>query len=179
MLARARTNRRRLNAPVALLAACLSACASTAAVVRPSPFPGASVPRVEADVPARLPALVSDDIVRTALAYRGVPYRLGGDSPDSGFDCSGFVRYVFAAHPLDLPRTVGEQYALGAHVDVDDVRAGDLLYFSTVASGASHVGIALDNVQFVHAPAASGVVRVERLDTSYWHDRYVGARRLF
>jgi cell wall-associated NlpC family hydrolase len=118
-------------------------------------------------------------VLQTALGYRGVPYVLGGESPATGFDCSGFVRYVFAANHFDLPRTVLEQYALGTRVDLRDIRPGDLVYFSTVAPGASHVGIALGATEFVHAPGVSGAVRVERLDSSYWHDRFLAAKRLF
>lgn len=114
----------------------------------------------------------------TALTFQGVPYRYGGATPASGFDCSGFVQYVLGRHEITLPRTAAEQFRLGQRVNERDVESGDLVFFSTIAPGASHVGLALSADEFVHAPATSGVVRVERLRSSYWQQRFVGARRL-
>jgi len=115
-----------------------------------------------------------------ALRYVGVPYRPGGESPDTGFDCSGFVRYVIGlATRLEMPRTVEDQFQVGMRIAGTEIRAGDLVFFSTVAPGASHVGIAIDSGEFVHAPATNGSVRIENLDAIYWRDRFVGARRLF
>ena len=71
-------------------------------------------------------------ILDTALGLRGVSYRLGGEDPASGFDCSGFVRYVFGQHHVDVPRTVAEQFSAGAEVAPADIRTGDLLFFSTI-----------------------------------------------
>jgi len=119
-----------------------------------------------------MPALV--DI---ALSFRGVPYRNGGSDP-SGFDCSGLVQWVFAQQGVALPRQVHDQFDVGTPVDREDVRAGDLLFFETVSKGASHVGIALDNETFIHAPSSRGVVRVERYTSDYWKKRYLGARRV-
>ena len=116
-------------------------------------------------------------ITGTALALRGAPYRNGGSDPD-GFDCSGFTRYVFGQHGVALPREVKEQYGKGKAVKPKDVAMGDLLFFATVAPGASHVGIALGGDAFVHAPSSTGVVRVERLSATYWSQRFVGARRM-
>lgn len=117
--------------------------------------------------------------MHTAISLAGVPYRWGGDQPSTGFDCSGFIQYVLGRHQISAPRTSAEQYQLGQEITLDQVRAGDLVFFSTVAPGASHVGLALNNEEFVHAPASSGVVRVERVRASYWSGRYVGARRVF
>jgi cell wall-associated NlpC family hydrolase len=117
------------------------------------------------------------DVLQTALAYRGVPYRFGGDNPTAGFDCSGFIQFVLSSHAVAVPRTTAEQFQIGRRVGARDIQAGDLVFFSTVAPGASHVGMALNADEFVHAPAASGVVRVERLHASYWQSRFVGARR--
>ena len=114
----------------------------------------------------------------TALSYRGVPYRLGGADPN-GFDCSGLVWYVYAQHGLAMPRTVEEQYQVGETVAASRLEAGDLVFFSTTSRGASHVGIMIGGDSFVHAPASNGVVRVERLGSSYWSQRYLGARRVF
>ena len=117
-------------------------------------------------------------LLQTALTLQGVPYRWGGESPDSGFDCSGFVRYVLSQHQMHAHRTALEQYGHGTRVYLSDVLAGDLVFFSTVAPGASHVGLAISSEEFVHAPAASGVVRTERVRSSYWQSRFVGARRI-
>lgn len=156
-----------------LLAASLSACASTGATPRPFPVPGrpaAPASPVEPG-PADVYALTS-----TALGLRGVPYRNGG-ADTSGFDCSGFVWYVFGQHGLALPRTVPEQFR-AAPPATEPLQVGDLVFFSTVAPGPSHVGIVIGGDQFVHAPSSMGVVRVERLSAPYWASRYVGARRV-
>jgi cell wall-associated NlpC family hydrolase len=116
-------------------------------------------------------------VAATALDFRGVPYRNGGTTP-AGFDCSGLVQYVLSRYGRDLPRQTRDQFTAGVRVSRDQVRAGDLVFFSTVAPGASHVGIALDEEEFVHAPSSRGVVRVERLATEYWRKRFVGARRI-
>ena len=118
-----------------------------------------------------------DAVVSTALSLRGAPYRDGGGDP-GGFDCSGFVAYVFAQQGLFVPRTVADQFALGARVDPRSVAPGDLVFFSTVSPGPSHVGIAISRDEFVHAPSSAGVVRVEALSAPYWASRVVGVRRV-
>ena len=149
----------------------VTGCASTGAV--PAPFPKPSPPPV---FPARN-QISRHALVGTALSLRGAPYRNGGADP-SGFDCSGFVAYVFAQHGRGLPRTVSEQYDQGDDVDEDAIEAGDLIFFSTVAPGPSHVGIAISADEFVHAPSSSGVVRVEPVNAGYWASRLVGVRRI-
>ena len=93
----------------------------------------------------------------------------------SGFDCSGFVRYVYEQHGVEMPRQVREQFRVGKTIDRDRLEPGDLVFFSTVAPGASHVGIVIGGDQFVHAPSERGVVRVESLSPSgqplYWAKR--------
>ena len=117
-------------------------------------------------------------LVGTALSLRGTPYRNGGTDPQ-GFDCSGFTQYVFAQYGVPLPREVRDQFDQGKSVKAgDELAAGDLLFFTTVAPGPTHVGIAIGGDQFVHAPSSTGVVRVERLSASYWSTRYLGARRI-
>jgi cell wall-associated NlpC family hydrolase len=111
------------------------------------------------------------------LSLRGEPYRDGGDGP-GGFDCSGFTRYVFAQHGVALPRGVREQFRIGRNVRPKDLEPGDLIFFTTTDPGPSHVGIAVGGDEFVHAPSSAGVVRVERLSSSYWSARFIGARRL-
>jgi cell wall-associated NlpC family hydrolase len=117
------------------------------------------------------------EISGTALSLRGTPYKNGG-TDRQGFDCSGLVWFVFAQHGIQVPRTVGEQYRAGGEVQAADLQAGDLVFFSTTAPGASHVGIAVGGDSFVHAPTSSGVVRVERLGAPYWSTRFIGARRV-
>jgi cell wall-associated NlpC family hydrolase len=112
-----------------------------------------------------------------ALTLRGAPYRAGGADP-SGFDCSGFTQYVFLRYGIAMPRGVREQFQVGGFVTPTDLEPGDLLFFSTSAPGATHVGIAIGEDRFVHAPSSTGVVRVERLSASYWARRFVGARRI-
>ena len=136
----------------------------------PAPIPA------DPDAPAA-EAAPGTTLIETALAFRGVPYRYGGSDP-TGFDCSGFVQYVFAKFGTMLPREVRDQYRAGAAIDLDEVEAGDLLFFETVSRGASHVGMAVGGGEFVHAPSSRGVVRVERYDASYWASRFVGARRI-
>jgi len=113
----------------------------------------------------------------TALSLRGAPYRNGGVDP-SGFDCSGFVRYVYGQHGVAMPREVREQFKVGKSVDRGQLEPGDLVFFSTVAPGASHVGIVIGGDQFVHAPSERGVVRVESLGQQYWASRFIGAKRV-
>ncbi len=107
----------------------------------------------------------------------GAPYRSGGADP-AGFDCSGFVQYVFLQAGMRLPRSVREQFDTGVEVDARAVRPGDLLFFATSGREVSHVGLALGEDSFVHAPSARGVVRVEQWTSGYWAKKFVGARRI-
>jgi cell wall-associated NlpC family hydrolase len=168
--------RRLLPFGIVVLAVMTGACAARGGV--PRPFPGAALPPGAGETEVEPPAAVAyPQLISTALQYRGVPYRNGGSDP-SGFDCSGFVQYVFARFGTMLPREVRDQYHAGRPIDLDEVQAGDLLFFETVSRGASHVGMAVGGGEFVHAPSSRGVVRVERYDASYWADRFVGARRV-
>lgn len=146
-------------------------CASTGGSPQPFPRPGGSSSAVGS------PPISHPAVVGTALSLRGVPYLAGGGDP-RGFDCSGFVSYVFAQHSVPLPRTVPEQYRVGRRIGGKSVQPGDLVFFSTIARGPSHVGIAISRDEFVHAPSSAGVVRVELLGSRYWSSRFVGARRL-
>jgi len=115
-------------------------------------------------------------IVQTALRYTGVPYVFGGTSP-GGFDCSGYTRYVFAQSGIYLPRMADEQFEVGRHVSYGNLQPGDLVFFSTYTSGASHSGIYIGDGRFISATSSSGV-RVDSLDSGYWGPRYIGARRV-
>jgi len=111
------------------------------------------------------------------MDLRGVPY-LNGGSDLRGFDCSGFTQYVFARAGMLLPRATHDQFLVGAPVSPGEQQPGDLIFFTTTAPGASHVGIALGGDGFVHAPSSRGVVRVESLTLPYWSTRLIGIRRL-
>jgi cell wall-associated NlpC family hydrolase len=122
-------------------------------------------------------APIAYSVTTTALGLRGAPYKNGGSDP-KGFDCSGFVRYVFSQHGVIVPRTVSDQFRAGRQVDQQQLAPGDLVFFTTVAPGASHVGIAIGGDEFVHAPSSTGEVRVEHMSAPYWATRFVGARRV-
>src|SRR3954463_6228340 len=160
------------------------ACATTGATPKPFPTPRPPTPAGASSAPHTKPsdaagsgAAIAYSITGTALGLRGTPYRNGGADP-SGFDCSGVVQYVFAQHGGIVPRKGSEPYRAGHDVSMPQLEAGDLVFFTTVAPGASHVGIALGGDTFVHAPSSTGEVRVERLSAPYWSTRYVGARRV-
>ncbi len=165
------------------LAAMIGGCASHGpAVPQPFPTPGAhragrdttGAPADAAPDPA-LPPVLAEGVVSTALHLVGTRYRNGGADPD-GFDCSGFVQYVFAQQGMNVARTVEEQAHSGTRVD--ELRPGDLLFFQTSGRGPTHVGIAIDGARFIHAPSSRGEVRVEPLARPYWADRFIEARRL-
>ena len=116
-----------------------------------------------------------EGLLRTATDLLGTPYRNGGATLD-GFDCSGFVQYVFAQHGVRVPRTVRRQAEVGARVR--EAAAGDLVFFNTEGRGPTHVGIALGPDRFIHAPSSRGVVRVEPFASAYWSSRFLEVRRV-
>lgn len=115
-------------------------------------------------------------VINSSLNYIGVPYVFGGTTP-SGFDCSGFTRYVFAEAGISLPRTADVQYEMGVPVSYSNLQPGDLVFFSTYTYGASHVGIYMGDDKFINASSSRGVV-VDSLSSSYWASTYIGARRV-
>ncbi len=117
--------------------------------------------------------------VDEALAVLGTSYRYGGTSPDEGFDCSGLI--WFAANEavgVTLPRTTAALAQHGRKIDRTELQRGDLVFFNTQGRRYSHVGIYLGDGDFVHAPSAGGVVRIENLAINYWNKRFNGARRI-
>lgn len=119
------------------------------------------------------------DVVVGALNMIGVRYRWGGNSPDSGLDCSGFVRYVFQdTLGLALPRRAEEMSRVGEKVSLNDLKPGDLVFFNTMRRTFSHVGIYIGDNKFVHSPSTGSTIRVDDLDESYWEKHFTGARRI-
>lgn len=119
------------------------------------------------------------EVLVNALSLTGIRYKYGGNSPETGFDCSGFVRYVFKqAASLTLPRSAIEISQLGTSVPKNELQPGDLVFFNTLKSTFSHVGIYLGNNKFIHSPSSGGKVRVENMQDSYWIKHYNGAQRI-
>ncbi|QNK00479.1 C40 family peptidase [Dyella telluris] len=121
-------------------------------------------------------------LISLAMQLRDIRYVRGGRDPSTGFDCSGFVRYVFAhAVGLDLPTNSASQFVAGLKVDRGDMKPGDLVFFRTAGKRGqgriSHVGIYIANGQFIHSPSRGKTVRVDSLDESYWAQRFAGAKR--
>lgn len=114
-----------------------------------------------------------------ALSLVGTPYRFGGASPDSGFDCSGLVFYVYQRGiGVALPRDTQRLSEVGASVVADALEPGDLVFFNTTGRAYSHVGIYLGEGRFIHAPTTGGSVQLVDIRDRYWQMRYDGARRL-
>ncbi|VVG73447.1 peptidase P60 [Pandoraea apista] len=120
-----------------------------------------------------------EEITLEAMSLVGIPYRYGGNTPDSGFDCSGLVRYVVArAAGVNLPRTTADMSGVGTPLERDDLASGDLIFFNTTGRAHSHVGIYVGEGKFVHAPNSGGTVRLESLYIPYWARRIDGVRRV-
>ena len=130
-----------------------------------SPFAG------QADAAAK-----TTNITKTATSLTGIKYRYGGTTR-AGFDCSGYVGYVFKKNGLKVARTSRAMYASGRAVKKSSLRNGDLVFFNTTGRGVSHVGIYVGNGKFAHASTSKGV-RVDRVNDSYWGKRYIGAKRV-
>ena len=121
----------------------------------------------------------AQEIILHALSQTGVKYKYGGISPDSGFDCSGFVRYVFQeAANLTLPHGASAMSQIGQKVNENELQPGDLVFFNTMKSVYSHVGIYVGNNRFIHAPRAGSSISVADMNDSYWSKRFTGARRV-
>jgi cell wall-associated NlpC family hydrolase len=132
-----------------------------------------------ASVPEIKPAHQSHSpIISYALSLQGVPYHYGKDSPEDGFDCSGFVKHVYEKQGITLPRTVKDMALSLPQIPKNDVHSGDLVFFNTNGKSFSHVGIYVNDDKFVHAPSQrTGRVLVSSLKNGYWQKHYIGVRR--
>jgi cell wall-associated NlpC family hydrolase len=118
-------------------------------------------------------------LVMTAMGFLGVPYKRGGESVESGFDCSGLVRNVYEQSlGLVLPRRAKDQAQSTRTIAKEELKPGDLVFFNTMRSAFSHVGIYIGDGKFVHAPRTGAKVRVEDMREAYWTKRFNGARRV-
>jgi hypothetical protein len=121
----------------------------------------------------------ASDLVVSAMAFLGVPYRRGGSSAETGFDCSGFVKAIYEQSlGLVLPRRADEQAAATLKIEKKDLQPGDLVFFNTLRRTFSHVGIYIGDNKFIHSPKPGAQVRVEDMGVRYWATRFDGARRV-
>ncbi len=158
---------------VTLLALLVLAACATAPPQRSAPMPAAPT-----QAP---PQRASEDVLFHAIGLVGTPYRWGGNTPDSGFDCSGLVDYVFRTSAgVDLPRTSRAMSRVDAPKirSIDALASGDLLFFRTEGRRISHVAIYVGKGRFVHAPNSGGTVRLDNLDNPYWRSHFAYARRV-
>ena len=119
------------------------------------------------------------ELVLNAMAFLGINYKYGGASPETGFDCSGLVNYVFGqAAGLVLPREAQEISRVGEKITRDELQPGDLVFFNTLRRPFSHVGIYVGGHRFIHAPSRGGQVEIVDMSGHYWQRRYNGARRI-
>ena len=166
----------RIPAAVLTLAAllALSACGGDKQAVRSTPPPTRVWPQVAPADPA-----AANSVLMRALGLVGTPYRYGGNTPESGFDCSGLVTYVYRDMlDLRLPRSSRELAQVqGPKIAPQKLATGDLVFFGS-GGNVSHVGIYVGEGRFVHAPSTGGTVRLDHLDGPYWRDHYSGARRV-
>ena len=121
----------------------------------------------------------TNQMLGKAMTLLGVPYKRGGSTAETGFDCSGFVRHIYETSiGRLLPRRAEEQATVTDKIDRSELNPGDLVFFNTMRRTFSHVGIYLGDGKFIHAPSVGKAVRVDDLRTAYWTKRFTGARRV-
>ncbi len=119
------------------------------------------------------------EIVETARALTGSPYRYGGCDPDDGFDCSGFVKWVYEYNGYSMPRSTNQLIHIGVPISSSKIHPGDLIFFNIASKGrALHVGISSGPDMFIHSPSSGGRVREDHISQVYWRTRFIGARRV-
>jgi len=151
----------------------LAALAGSLALALLKPLSGHAAPAAKARKLAAAKAAMSQRVVRYAKRFIGVRYVYGGSSPRSGFDCSGFVRYVYAHFGVSLPRSSYAQFGDGRRISRRSLRPGDLVFFD----GVGHVGLYVGNGRFIHAPHTGTRVQISPL-AGWYSSRFSGARRL-
>lgn len=120
----------------------------------------------------------ADELLASAMGFLGVAYRFGGTSP-TGFDCSGFMQYIFRkTYAINLPRTSAEQATVGVAVSRSELQPGDMVFFRTSGSRISHVGMYVGNNRFIHAPRTGKRIEITSLSNKYWNSKYATARRV-
>jgi cell wall-associated NlpC family hydrolase len=173
---------------IVIAALCLQACATLPQQPISQPYPLTEspyskpkpIPGSPAETSSSTSRTMTEEIVMRALSHLGVRYRYGGSNPKSGFDCSGFIRWVFRDASLGvLPRSSYDMARMNApSIKPDNLVPGDLLFFKINGKRISHVGLYVGDNRFVHAPSRGGRVRIDELADRYWRQRYVGAKRL-
>ena len=158
--------------PCLLAALLLSGCSSV-----PSPAARAGAAAGGAEQPARLTLDQANDVTLYAISLVGTPYRYGGNTPESGFDCSGLIGHVYQSRArIRAPRTVAALVDWGQPVPAQSLRTGDLVVF-TQKGVTNHAGIYVGEGRFVHAPSTGGEVRLDALNSKYWAKQLVSYRR--
>ncbi|MBC7803106.1 MAG: C40 family peptidase [Candidatus Parcubacteria bacterium] len=153
----------------------ISGCASYLPTLETRALP----PSPPISAPTVPPRIERSEALLQALFALGLDYRYGGNTPVTGFDCSGLVAHVYKeAWGIRLPRNTKAQSQAGVAVSLAELQAGDLLFYDTLKRPNSHVGIYLGDGRFVHAPKAGSQVRVESIRSAYWAQRFNGARRV-
>ncbi len=166
---------RRLRSRLAILA--LSTLLALAGCTTAPSMRGGPVSIDAAIIPSRLSPEQAMDITMYAVGLVGTPYRYGGNTPDSGFDCSGLIGYVYQSRAgLAPPRTVSRMQGWGLPVSTENVRSGDLVLFAQ-QDEVTHAGIYVGSGRFVHAPSTGGEVRLDQLNSKYWASQQVAFRR--
>lgn len=159
--------------------AAAAAAQDTPATTQTAPLPISAPVSGAGDSAPQTLRVRASELVVSAMSALGVPYRRGGNTFESGFDCSGFVRAIYQQTlGLLLPRRAAEQAAATHPIARDDLQPGDLVFFHTMRNAFSHVGIYVGDFKFIHSPKPGAAVRIEDMRTSYWNRRFDGARRV-
>jgi cell wall-associated NlpC family hydrolase len=165
---------RNLLAAVVLLASLQAGPVSAQSSTESEPLPKSFASTVSSAVVDK-----TETLINNAMQLIGVRYRWGGNTPQSGLDCSGFVRYVFNdTFGFLLPRKSAQMSKVGLEIGKEELRPGDLVFFNTMRHAFSHVGIYVGDNKFIHAPSKGKAIRVDDMTKVYWEKRYNGARRV-